>query len=474
MSIALDSSVSTAETDVALTAAALAGDRQAFGRIVERYQVLVSSIAYSAIGDVGRSEDLAQETFIVAWKNLASLAEPQKLKSWLCGIVRNLISNSRRREATNTAAHAQVIDTGADVAHKAAGPVEVAIRREEEALLWRVLADLPPNYREPLVLYHRGGQSVAEVADQLELSEEAVKQRLSRGRKVLKAEVAAHVEKILRATRPGPAFAAAVLAALPAAAPQAMAAGLAVAAKSASAKAAATGGAAFAGAILGPLLGLLGAAFGFMAAVTGARSPRERRFVRTFIVVVIVLVAALLAVQVIAFTYFRAAYQTVTFQIVLWSVYGVVLTFLILWGKRRGADIRRQDRREVPTNGSLGELGDVPLRSLNWSLAGMMCGASCWIAVAAIAANDWLLPTAAFAGLAIVWRRITRWLARSDTLPNRVLALLYGTLAACAADILVSTIRWSAWQAVPGHLAQRYSLWLVNVFIIVICLGVSI
>src|SRR5256885_11119521 len=45
--------------------------------------------AYSAIGRLGQSEDVAQETFITAWKHLRHLREPAKLRSWLCGIARD-------------------------------------------------------------------------------------------------------------------------------------------------------------------------------------------------------------------------------------------------------------------------------------------------------------------------------------------------------------------------------------------------
>ncbi len=64
-----------------------AGDREAFGQIVERYQSLVCSLAYSACGNLSRSEDLAQETFVTAWQRLGELREPSKLRAWLCGIV---------------------------------------------------------------------------------------------------------------------------------------------------------------------------------------------------------------------------------------------------------------------------------------------------------------------------------------------------------------------------------------------------
>ncbi|MGA2662006.1 MAG: sigma factor, partial [Verrucomicrobiota bacterium] len=69
--------------DAELVAESLAGNRDAFGLIVERYQTLISSLAYCATGNVSRSEDLAQETFVSAWKQLAELREPAKLRPWL-------------------------------------------------------------------------------------------------------------------------------------------------------------------------------------------------------------------------------------------------------------------------------------------------------------------------------------------------------------------------------------------------------
>jgi len=68
-----------AVNDTDLVAASRQGDREAFGRIVRKYQGLVSGLIYSACGDLSASEDIAQETFLAAWKSLSGLREPQKL-----------------------------------------------------------------------------------------------------------------------------------------------------------------------------------------------------------------------------------------------------------------------------------------------------------------------------------------------------------------------------------------------------------
>jgi RNA polymerase sigma factor (sigma-70 family) len=85
-------------SDAELVNESVAGDREAFGQIVARYQSLICSLAYSATGSLSQSEDLAQDTFVTAWKQLAGLHDAAKLRSWLCGIARNLIHNARRRQ----------------------------------------------------------------------------------------------------------------------------------------------------------------------------------------------------------------------------------------------------------------------------------------------------------------------------------------------------------------------------------------
>ena len=57
----------TATDDAELAREARDGDRDAYGRIVARYQSLICSLAYCRTGSVSRSEDIAQETFVTAW-----------------------------------------------------------------------------------------------------------------------------------------------------------------------------------------------------------------------------------------------------------------------------------------------------------------------------------------------------------------------------------------------------------------------
>ncbi len=224
------------KTDAELVLRTLEGDRDAFNHIVSRYQILICSLAYSRIGHLGQSEDVAQETFITAWKHLRLLRQPEKLRAWLCGIVRNRAKKCLQHETRQPVYDAEPLETLEHVSTPEALPSDETISQEEEAILWRALQRLPELYREPLILFYREHQSIEHVAVELELSEDAVKQRLSRGRKLLQEEVEAFVENALRKTVPTPAFSSAVLAALPLAGGPAATAGFGVAGKGAVAK----------------------------------------------------------------------------------------------------------------------------------------------------------------------------------------------------------------------------------------------
>src|SRR6267378_182771 len=206
----------TDSSDSELVTQSLAGNRDAFGWIVARYQSLLCSLAYSATGSLSQSEDLAQETFVTAWQQLADLREPEKLRWWLCRISRNLTYDALRRRGREPIHKAEPLEEIQELRASEPLPSDHTISREEEAILWRSIERIPESYREPLVLYYRGHQSVERVAVALDLSEDAVKQRLSRGRKLLQEQVTAFVEGALRRSVPGKAFTLGVIAALPA------------------------------------------------------------------------------------------------------------------------------------------------------------------------------------------------------------------------------------------------------------------
>ena len=180
----------------------------AFEQFVVRFQSTACAVAYSAVRDRAVSEEVAQEAFLIAWRSLATLPDQAALPAWLCGIVRRVAANVRRKRRWEvTTMEIQMREPSAD-----ASPLDELLTREEGQLAARALGALAEKYREPLVLFYRGEQSLKQIAAALAISEDTAKQRLSRGRKLLKQRLR-DVERLLSNTRPGPAFTATVVAA---------------------------------------------------------------------------------------------------------------------------------------------------------------------------------------------------------------------------------------------------------------------
>ena len=195
-----------------LLKASLRGDTGAFEAIVRKYQSFICAITFSATGNVDKSEELAQETFVSAWKDLAKLKDLNKFRGWLSSIARNIVRNSFRSQERDLISKAAGMDEVKDFGIRDSEPEEEAISKERQAVVRQALGQIPERYREPLVLYYRQGQSIRQVAEQLELSEETVKQRLCRGRNLVKEQIATMVETTISRTGPGKAFTAGVIA----------------------------------------------------------------------------------------------------------------------------------------------------------------------------------------------------------------------------------------------------------------------
>src|SRR5262245_59068242 len=167
--------------DIQLVQAARNGSRKAFEQLVERYKKLVYSLAYTRTGSFALSEEIAQDIFVEAWRNLDRLRDPARFRSWICSIARFVTHSSEKDERRRMYARSDAYAVLAGETSAAApSTLDQIIVREEEALLWRALRQVPERYRVPLVLYYMDGRSVESVAAALDLTHQNVQQRLSR------------------------------------------------------------------------------------------------------------------------------------------------------------------------------------------------------------------------------------------------------------------------------------------------------
>jgi RNA polymerase sigma factor (sigma-70 family) len=181
-------------------------DANAFGELVARHQQLVFGVALARCHDPALAEDVAQEAFVAAWRDLGRLRDADRVGPWVAGIARNLASNAVRvRDRREQIALPVELD--------APSPRDEALEREDRELIQRALEAVPEPHRETLVLYYMHGESIATIATALGIREDLVKQRLSRGRKALRDSIAERVESTLTRTRLRGTFGAGVMAA---------------------------------------------------------------------------------------------------------------------------------------------------------------------------------------------------------------------------------------------------------------------
>jgi RNA polymerase sigma factor (sigma-70 family) len=183
-----------AMTDAELVEASRRGERDAFGQLVTRYQDVVCAVSYSGTGNWALSEDVAQDTFIAAWRQLGQLRETNRLRAWLCQIARNLARKARQK---GDRAREDAIEVDSDLVARDVDPFSATAQAEVDRVVREALARIPDRYRETLVLYYCENQSVREVATTLGIAEDAAMQRLSRGRRYLADGVNALVERSL-------------------------------------------------------------------------------------------------------------------------------------------------------------------------------------------------------------------------------------------------------------------------------------
>src|SRR5262249_52299279 len=151
---------------------------------------MVCGVAYAATRNSVLSEDVAQETFLIAWRDLARLADATRLCAWICGIARKLGHRARQRNEREPLTEVDLATCGPD-------PFDTLSSRETETLVGKALGCIPAKYAEVLVLHYREERSARQIGEMLGLSEAAVLKRMIRGRRYLAASIADLVERSL-------------------------------------------------------------------------------------------------------------------------------------------------------------------------------------------------------------------------------------------------------------------------------------
>lgn len=166
------------------------GNLGAFNSLVERYQGAVYSLCLRLLRDREAAEDATQETFLSAYRAIRRF-EGGNLRSWLLRIAANASKDELRRRkrkdpGTSFEAYGEQSGTPFEVADEGPLPAEVLERHENSAELEQLLAGLPPDQRDAIVLIDIYDFAYQEAADTLGASVGTLKSRVHRGRERLR------------------------------------------------------------------------------------------------------------------------------------------------------------------------------------------------------------------------------------------------------------------------------------------------
>lgn len=168
-----------------LVARTLAGERAAFGELVERYAPQARRVARAVLGDADEADDAAQDGFLSALVKLGQYDARRPFGPWLMRIVANAATDRRRRRQVR---RVEPLDPG--LVGGGPRPDADAVRSELGERLRAALAELPPRRRTAVVLFDVEGYSHAEIAGMLGIPEGTVRSEVFHARRRLRALLA--------------------------------------------------------------------------------------------------------------------------------------------------------------------------------------------------------------------------------------------------------------------------------------------
>lgn len=186
----------SSEQDARLIKGTLAGNDDAFKKLMEKYVKIAGSIAYSVVGDFHIAADVVQEAFVKVYRVLHDLRNPETFRTYLAGAVRSSALDWVRRQKSlrrgSPVSFSDYSDEAPELPDDApAGRPPLARIQDSEtmATLLVLIDELPEHYREVFVLKHIEQISYDEIAKTLGISLSAVEARLFRARRMLRSKL---------------------------------------------------------------------------------------------------------------------------------------------------------------------------------------------------------------------------------------------------------------------------------------------
>lgn len=160
----------------------IAGDMDAFGELMKRYEKPALRAAWLICGNVADSEDIVQEAFTTCYLNRKKLRDPAAFKTWFYRILTRSawkICKRSERERPEEEPASEQADPGKSI-------LENCVMKEEERILYEAVEKLPPKQKTVLILYYYNNMPIREIAKVCGVFEGTVKSRLFHAKEHLK------------------------------------------------------------------------------------------------------------------------------------------------------------------------------------------------------------------------------------------------------------------------------------------------
>jgi RNA polymerase sigma-70 factor (ECF subfamily) len=181
------------QREIELARALLQGHAGAFEEFVEHFRAKIFRYSWLMCGQREDAEEIAQETLLRVFESLAQLREPERVRSWVFRIAKNACL-MKRRKSVFAPSHELSFDElapgmGLEIGDGARLPDVELLRAELRETLHRAVAELPETYRAVVLLRDLEELSTEDAAQILDISTDAVKTRLHRGRLALREKL---------------------------------------------------------------------------------------------------------------------------------------------------------------------------------------------------------------------------------------------------------------------------------------------
>ena len=164
------------------------GDREAFGRLVERYQRRLFGVVLMMVREPAAAEEIAQDAFVRAYLHLDQYDDGRPFYPWLATIAVRLSQNWLRAHGRSVHREGTALD-GAPEPAQPAPALEGLIEDEQSRRLWRAVAALSSGERTAVMLYYREEMPVRDIAQALGVTTGTIKTLLFRARRHLRSHL---------------------------------------------------------------------------------------------------------------------------------------------------------------------------------------------------------------------------------------------------------------------------------------------